>query len=433
MREKSAFPNEGKAREGNERMEYVNRTNKMNNRKETILFFIISLLFFVTISAFDPFISSYAKDLGFDSVVIGSIIGISGIVALLTRLPIGILSDMFHKRRLFIQLGLLVTIVLWTLAFFIPNATTLYLGKISDGLTGSTWVIYNVMFASYYGVKEAAKAVAILSVASPIGSILGTTTGALVANSYGYRYSFLVAVAAAILALILTCFTKDISIKMKVKYDKKILIEQVTDKKIWIISALATVALMVTIATRDTFTPLVATDLGANPLMIGMLANTHLIIYGVAAALCGGFFYKKIGLVKTAFIGAVLQGVIVIAIPYAQSLSMLFLLQAFQGFGYGLIFTVVTSWAVENIPEIKQSTRLGLFQSLYSGGMFLGPVLIGILIEMFSRTTGFLIIGILSIVSTILIRGTVKPAKGQSSDQIYPIIGDDDEKKMSVR
>ncbi|MFJ7755759.1 MFS transporter [Peribacillus muralis] len=395
----------------------MNRTNKMNNRKETILFFIISLLFFVTITAFDPFISSYAKELGFDSVVIGSIIGISGIVALLTRLPLGVLSDMMHKRRLFIQVGLLITIVLWTLAFFIPNATTLYLGKISDGLTGSTWVIYNVMFASYYGVKEAAKAVAILSVASPIGSILGTTTGALVANSYGYRYSFLVAVAAAILALILTCFTKDLSVKdIKAKYDKKILVEQVTDKKIWIISALATVALMVTIATRDTFTPLVATDLGANPLMIGMLANTHLVIYGVAAALCGGFFYKKIGLVKTAFIGAVLQGVIVIAIPYAQSLSMLFLLQAFQGFGYGLIFTVVTSWAVENIPEIKQSTRLGLFQSLYSGGMFLGPVLIGILIEMFSRTTGFLIIGILSIVSTILIKGTVKPA----ADEVYP-------------
>ncbi|WP_285767502.1 MFS transporter [Peribacillus sp. SI8-4] len=412
----------------------MNRTNKLNNRKETILFFIISLLFFVTITAFDPFISSYAKELGFDSVVIGSIIGISGIVALLTRLPLGVLSDMMHKRRLFIQVGLLVTIVLWTLAFFIPNATTLYLGKISDGLTGSTWVIYNVMFASYYGVKEAAKAVAILSVASPIGSILGTTTGALVANSYGYRYSFLVAVAAAILALILTCFTKDLSVKdIKAKYDKKILVEQITDKKIWIISALATVALMVTIATRDTFTPLVATDLGANPLIIGMLANTHLVIYGAAAALCGSFFYKRIGLTKTAFIGAVVQGVIVIAIPYAQNLSMLFLLQAIQGFGYGLIFTVVTSWAVENIPEIKQSTRLGLFQSLYSGGMFLGPVLIGILIEMFSRTTGFLIIGILSIVSTLLIRGKVKPAKGKSSPEVHPFIADPDKKKITVR
>ncbi|MCM3673889.1 MFS transporter [Peribacillus simplex] len=80
-----------------------------------------------------------------------------------------------------------------------------------------------------------------------------------------------------------------------------------------------------------------------------------------------------------------------------------FELQAFQGFGYGLIFTAVTSWAVENIPEVKQSTRMGLFQSLYSAGMFLGPVLIGILIEVFSRSTGYLIMGALSIASTILI------------------------------
>jgi MFS family permease len=405
-------------REGNERVEYVNQTNKITNKKEVILFFIISLLFFVTITAFDPFISSYAKDLGFDSVVIGSIIGISGIVALFTRLPLGVFSDMLHKRRLFIQFGLLITIVMWSLAFLIPNATTLYLGKISDGLTGSTWVIYNVMFASYFGVREAAKAVAILGVASPLGSILGTTIGGIVANSYGYRYSFLVAVIAAILAFVLTFFTKDLSVKsIKVKYDKKILVEQITDKKIWVISILATIALMVTIGTRDTFTPLVANDLGANPLMIGMLANTRLIIYGLAAALCGGFFYKKLGLVNTAILGAILQGIIIIFIPYAKSLTVLFLLQAIQGFGYGLIFTVVTSWAVENIPEIKQSTRMGLFQSLYSAGMFLGPVLIGILIEIFSRSTGFLIMGALSIVSTILIKASIKSSQENISNE----------------
>ncbi|WP_078414862.1 MFS transporter [Priestia abyssalis] len=386
--------------------------SQINNRKEIILFFIISLLFFVTITAFDPFISSYAKDLGFDSVVIGSIIGISGIVALFTRLPLGVCSDMLHKRRLFIQIGLLITMVMWTLAFLVPNATTLYLGKISDGLTGSTWVIYNVMFASYFGVREAAKAVAILGVASPLGSILGTTIGGLVANSYGYRYSFLVAVIAALIALILTFFTKDLSVKdIKVKYDKKILVEQMADKKIWVISLLATITLMVTIGTRDTFTPLIATDLGANPLMIGMLANTHLIIYGLAAALCGVLFYKKLGMVNTAIFGVLLQGIIVILIPYAENLTMLFLLQAIQGFGYGLSFTVFTSWAVENIPEIKQSTRMGLFQSLYSAGMFLGPVLIGIIIEAFSRTTGFLIIGALSIMSAIIIKFSIKPAK----------------------
>ncbi|MGM7724286.1 MFS transporter [Metabacillus sp. Hm71] len=386
--------------------------SQTSNRKEIILFFIISLLFFVTITAFDPFISSYAKDLGFDSVVIGSIIGISGIVALFTRLPLGVFSDMLHKRRLFIQFGLLITIVMWTLAFLLPTATTLYLGKISDGLTGSTWVIYNVMFASYFGVREAAKAVAILSVASPFGSILGTTIGGLIANSYGYRYSFLVAVFAALIAFVLTFFTKDLSIKdAKVKYDKKILVEQMTDKKIWTISILATISMMVIIGTRDTFTPLVAADLGANPLTIGMLANTHLILYGIAAALCGSLFYKKIGMVNTAILGALLQGIIVILIPYAEGLTILFLLQAIAGFGFGLNFTVITSLAVENISEIKQSTRIGLFQSIYSAGMFFGPVLIGIVIKAFSMTTGFLMIGVLSIMSAILIKMSVKPLK----------------------
>ncbi|MFB7640447.1 hypothetical protein [Peribacillus butanolivorans] len=47
---------------------------------------------------------------------------------------------------------------------------------------------------------------------------------------------------------------------------------------------------------------------------------------------------------------------------------------------------------------------MGLFQSLYSAGLFLGPVLMGILIELFSRVTGYLIMAALSIASTILIK-----------------------------
>lgn len=377
---------------------------KAFTKKDMVLFFIISLLFFISVSAFDPFISTYAKELGISSIVIGSIIGVTGLASLFTRFPIGIVSDALNKRRIFLQIGLVITAVTWTLAFIAPNSTTLYLGKISDGLTSSTWVIYNVMFASFFGRKEAAKAVAILSVASPAGSLLGSTIGGLIANSYGYQYSFLVAVVAAVTALMLTFFIKEKSVDLKEKYDKKIFVEQVTDRKIWLIAILATIAIMVPFGTRDTFTPLVAKDLGANAIAISWLSNTHLIVYGLAAALCGNFFYKKLGIINTAITGAALQGIIAIVIPYAPNLPTLFVLQAIAGFAFGLIFTVVTSLSVHNIPENKQSTRMGLFQSIYSAGIFFGPVMMGVLTESFSRQTGFLIIGVISLISVIFIK-----------------------------
>ncbi|NGP46793.1 MFS transporter [Bacillaceae bacterium SIJ1] len=381
-------------------------------RLDMCLFFMMSLLFFMSISAFDPFISAFATDIGIAPAVVGGIVGVAGLASLITRLPVGVLSDMFLKRKLFIQIGLLVTIICWTIAFIAPSATTLYIGKISDGITGSTWVIYNVMFASFFGAREAAKAVAILGVASPFGSLIGSTVGGLIATSYGYEYSFMVAVVAACIALILSFFVKERKeSEIKTKYDMTILTEQISDKTIWIIGVLATISIMIPFGTRDTFTPLVAVDLGANPFAISWLSNTHLIFYGLAAALCAPFFYKKLGLVRTAIWGALLQGLIVILIPYAPNLLALFTLQGLAGIAFGMNFTVLTSLSIHHIPAQKQSTRMGLFQSIYAAGMFAGPVLMGILTDSFSRTTSFLVIGIVSVLCAVLTGFLLK--KGQ--------------------
>lgn len=381
---------------------------KSNFRSEVVLFFIMSLLFFVSISAFDPFISVYAKEIGISPAAIGGIVGITGIAALLTRLPIGILSDLFLKRRLFIQLGLIITIICWTIAFISPNSTTLYIGKISDGLTGSTWVIYNVMFVAYFGRKEAAKAVAILAVASPASGLLATTVGGLVSNNFGYKYSFLVAVGAAVLALVLSFFLKEVKHKeSNTKYDLKIIGEQISDKKLWSIGILAVGAMMVSFG-NNTFIPLVAVDLGANPLVISALSIVNGILSGFAAALCAPFFYKKLGIVNTAFWGAVLLGIASIMVPYAPNLTALLILQGLVGFAMGMNFTVLTSLSIDNVEEIKQSTRLGLFQSIYSGGMFLGPVLMGILTDSFSRSMSFFVIGLIAFVGAVLTKVLIK-------------------------
>lgn len=384
--------------------------NKAQFQSNIILFFIITVLFFISISAFDPFISSYAKDIGISPTVIGSIMGITGLASMFVRFPLGVFSEVINKRRLIIQVGLLVTIIGWTIAFINPNATTLYLAKFLDGLTGATWVLYTVMFASYFGVDNSAKSIAFLTLADYIGALTGSITGGIVAEEYGYTYSFLVAVFAASIALILTFFLKEKSvIEKKEKYDlKKIVIEQVTDKNLWLLSLLAIIALMASFGMRVTFTPLVARDLGANAIDLSWLSNTFLIAGGVAAALCGSFFYKRIGLVNTAAIGAFLQFGVAILTPVVPNLVLLYCLQAFSGIAFALNFTVLMSLSITGIPEHKQSTRMGLFQSLFSFGMFFGPVLMGLLTATFSRSLSFIIIGILSAISGILIKLFIK-------------------------
>jgi MFS family permease len=123
--------------------------NKVQFRLNIILFFIITVLFFISISAFDPFISSYAKDLGISPAVIGSVMGVTGLASMFFRFPLGVFSDMLNKRRLIIQVGLLITIIGWIIAFIEPNATTLYreiFGWYNGGYMGSIYCNVCLLF-----------------------------------------------------------------------------------------------------------------------------------------------------------------------------------------------------------------------------------------------------------------------------------------------
>src|SRR5690606_39980549 len=51
-------------------------------------------------------------------------------------------SDVVKSRRIFIQIGLLLPIIAWPIAWLEPNAITLYLAKAADGVTAATWVLY---------------------------------------------------------------------------------------------------------------------------------------------------------------------------------------------------------------------------------------------------------------------------------------------------
>ena len=86
-------------------------------RRDVLLFFIISLLFFVSIHAFDPFLAPYITSLNVEARTMGIIIGATGLASMLLRFPTSILSDRFHNRKRIIEIGLLFTILSWPVVF----------------------------------------------------------------------------------------------------------------------------------------------------------------------------------------------------------------------------------------------------------------------------------------------------------------------------
>ena len=353
-------------------------------RREARLFFIISILFFICIHSIDAFLAPMMINQGIEPQIMGIIMGASGLATLLIRFPLGIISDVVKSRRIFIQIGLLLPIIAWPIAWLEPNAITLYLAKAADGVTAATWVLYNILFMRYFGRNEAPAAVALLALAGPIGVFLGNCIGAVLIHYFANNIAFFVSCISALVALILTTRIQDVHDPVQAPTLKACITgarQQLADRSVWLIGILATVVILVPFATRDTLTPVYAEQL--------------------AIALCSSVFYQRLGLVKSAVLCIVLQVISTFGIPFTSNMYVIYLWQALAGFSFGMAFAAFMSLSVVNTSSDEQSTRMGLFQTIYSCGMFVGPVMMGVMMQHINLSSGYILIAALSVVAAI--------------------------------
>ncbi len=373
-------------------------------RPEARLFFVISVLFFICIHSIDAFLAPMMIEQGIQPQVMGLIMGASGLATLLVRFPLGIISDVVKSRKIFIQISPLLPIISWPLAWLEPNALTLYLAKAADGVTAATWVLYNVLFIRYFPRDEAPAAVALLALAGPIGVFVGNCVGGILIHYFANNIAFFVSCISALLALILTTRIQDVHDAVQAPSLKACLTgarRQLADRSIWFIGLLATVVILVPFATRDTLTPIYAEHLGAKAGILTLLSNLHLIFYALAIALCSTVFYKRLGLAKTAILGILLQVISTLGMPFTHNLYLICLLQSLAGFSFGMAFAVFMSLSIVNTVPHEQSTRMGLFQTIYSCGMFIGPVIIGVMLQHINLSSGYFLIAALSLLSAL--------------------------------
>ena len=91
-----------------------------------------------------------------------------------------------------------------------------------------------------------------------------------------------------------------------------------------------------------------------------------------------------------------------LGIPFSTNLGLLYILQALAGFSFGMAFAAFMSLSIINTTADEQSTRMGLFQTIYSLGMFIGPVIMGIMLQYINLASGYIAIAFLSIIAAIL-------------------------------
>jgi len=168
------------------------------------LFCVVTSLYWFSMYTYVPNLSTYAESIGASHKMVGLILGSYGFTQMLLRIPLGIFSDRINKRKIFILLGILISLLSALGMGLLKNPIFLLIFRGLTGVAAATWVAFTVLFSSYFPENETPKAIGYINSFNSLGQMVAMLLGGIVAQQLGSQAPFFLALVGGILAFILS-------------------------------------------------------------------------------------------------------------------------------------------------------------------------------------------------------------------------------------
>ena len=344
----------------------------------------------------------YLESLAFSPLTIGLIIGSYGLTQMLFRVPLGILSDKLGTRKLFIVIGITFTFLSALFLLLFDNVFVVLFARASAGVAASTWVSFMVLNSSYHEKEKTVKAVGTLDFFSGTGQLGGIIAGSLLVGFTAWKdkSAFALALLVGLVSFALSFMIHEDKEKLKQGKDPKTtserpkLMEILSNKTLLTVSLIGMVSQLITFGTIFGFTPAYAKEvLEIDALQNGILMVFSYLPTAFGALFLGRFLTGKVKECNLVFVGMLSLGAATVLIPFIKHYPLLLISQTIAGVGKGISFPLLMGLSIKKISESARGTAMGVFQAVYSFGMFFGPFLVGLIKEHFELGAAFVLIG----------------------------------------
>jgi len=355
-------------------------TKKFELKKDQIIIFWILVLFWSAISIIRAYRKLYAitpvenGGLSLTPLLASQIAAGYGLMSLIVRLPMFIASDIFRRRKIFVQLSLFLLIVTSFLVAFNGSYTTLYLSSLSLGISATMLALFNVMFSETFSKEKAALSVSILSVAPLLAEFIAAPIQYIFTiNEYKhFNYMWIVSGILAVATFILTFMMKDYRpVNSGFSFDKvKVVLKHGSFIYVCIMALLLSFVKFATSGAN-----MIAygkTSLGMSPLMLAYMDAVFAIPQLIAGVLVGVYFTRKWGLQKTLlFMFGCALAFYIIAL-YVNNPYIIYFSYILNGLGYGGAYNVLISLAMQYFDREYRNVSMGIYQAFFALGIFYG-------------------------------------------------------------
>jgi len=341
-----------------------------------IWFSLTILLFWAALYVYVPILPVYAASLqGATMGLAGLVVSMYGLSQLVLRVPLGLLSDKLHRRRIFVIIGFLLSFLAAVGLSFSKHIGGVALFRGVSGASAAMWVIISVLFTSYFPRTLTVKATSFVVFLAVFAQMISSLAGGLIADNFGNQAVFLTAASFAAIGLLFFLFIKQESAHNEV-------ISATDDSRFKLawpliaVSLTAAIGQYITFATTHTYIPILADQLGASSAQLGGLTAAMQFAYMITSLLVSFFLPSRLEK-WAAVLGIGIIGAASFAVLLSGNVSMIILSRLLHGIGHGLSYPVLMGLAIKQVRDHHRATAMGIFQAIYALGMFAGPAISG--------------------------------------------------------
>lgn len=335
-----------------------------------------------------------------------------GITKAVTNYLTGKLANRFGRRNLLL-FGWLLAIPIPFLLIYAPSWGWVIFANILLGISqGLTWSSTVVMKIDLVGDKDRGLAMGMNEFAGYFAvGVIAFLSGYL-ANRYGITpYPFYLGVVISILGLLLTLFfVKDTQhfVHHESKKDTTVPLEGVfmeTTFKNKTLSSITQAGLVNNLNDGMIWglLPILLLSLNFNTENIGILTAIYPAVWGLGQLFTGkmaDLYSKK----RMLFWGMLLQGLAILLIPAITDFYLFAGIMAVLGLGTALVYPTFLAAIAEATSPIQRAESIGTFRLWRDLGYAFGAVISGITADLFGVEYAILLIGILTVISSLIIQ-----------------------------
>jgi len=340
-----------------------------------------------------------------------SFIIVFGIVKAITNYFAGSLADKVGRKNL-LTIGWIFGIPIPFILMYADSWNWIVAANVLMGINqGLAWSSTVTMKIDLVGEKQRGFAMGLNEFAGYVAVAAVALATAWTASEYGLRpYPFYIGIGISVFGLILSvAFVKDTEhhVAHETSTSNVPRLKKTFWETSWINKNLGSVTQAGLVNNlNDALTwglfPILLVVKGFNIREVGMITAVYPAVWGIGQLFTGRMadhFCKK----DLLFWGMLLQGMALIALLLASTMTHFIVISAVLGWGTAMVYPTFLATVAENTHPSDRAKSIGVFRLWRDMGYSVGAILTGLIADAFSVNAAIFIVGLLTVVSSSII------------------------------